>query len=133
MPLPPPLSQPHPVRRAEPTVLMEAQPTAPPAGATQMFRHAVLVSEQPIDGRTELPLEPLSTIGRNPRNMIRLTQSAVSSRHAEIRLTAEGYTLKDLGSANGTFVNGQRITEALLKSGDRILIGTYTFEFRRPS
>jgi pSer/pThr/pTyr-binding forkhead associated (FHA) protein len=44
-------------------------------------------------------------------------------------VTADGYTIKDLGSGNGTLVNEERIEEAALKDGDRICFGTEYFVF----
>ena len=62
-------------------------------------------------------------VGRDTNNEIRLHDTEVSRRHAEFRQTAEGYQLVDVGSANGTFVNGQPIQEVVLRAGDHIQIG----------
>ena len=70
----------------------------------------------------ELPDE-LITIGRAPDNLIVLEDPSVSGRHAEIRLVGAAFHLKDLGSTNGTRVNGTAITEAKLAHGDRIRFG----------
>jgi hypothetical protein len=120
-----------PVTSSQATMLISAQLPAP-AGPTVIFRPAVLVSERPIDRRRELPVEPLTTLGRGVRNQIRLQEPAVSTRHAEIRLTADGYRVYDLKSTNGTFVNGERVDEAPLADGDRLMIGTFAFDFRLP-
>ena len=56
----------------------------------------------------------------------------VSRRHAEIALSEGGYVLKDLGSPNGTFVNGEPVTEHRLKEGDRITMGGQVFVFKAP-
>ncbi|MGF1578714.1 MAG: ATP-binding protein [Gemmataceae bacterium] len=66
---------------------------------------------------------PLLGIGRDAENPIRLHDTEVSRRHAEFVLTEDGYKLKDIGSANGTFVNNIKITEQSLKAGDQIQIG----------
>ncbi len=63
------------------------------------------------------------TIGRAPENSIRLEDNSVSGRHAEIVVVAENCYLKDLGSTNGTNVNGQPVTETQLRAGDRIRFG----------
>lgn len=63
------------------------------------------------------------TIGRAPENSIRLEDSSVSGRHAEIVVVAQNCYLKDLGSTNGTIVNGQPVTETQLRAGDRIRFG----------
>jgi signal transduction histidine kinase len=62
-------------------------------------------------------------IGRDSSNRIKLHDTEVSRRHAEIVRTAEGYRLVDRGSANGTFVNNQSIRDVLLQAGDQIQIG----------
>ena len=55
----------------------------------------------------------------------------VSGRHAEIRLDKGNYTLYDLKSTNGTFVNGERIEQASLKEGDRLGVGRVEFVVTR--
>jgi hypothetical protein len=74
------------------------------------------------------------TIGRMPTNQIVIpNDSQVSGRHAEIRPDAQGYLFSDLGSVNGTFVNGQRLTSNIpyvLKVGDTVRIGQMTFCFQ---
>jgi K+-sensing histidine kinase KdpD len=67
-----------------------------------------------------------STVGRDPSNSIRLHDTEVSRRHAEFEEAAHGYLLRDKGSANGTFVNNERILEVLLSTGDHIQIGQTT-------
>ena len=62
-------------------------------------------------------------IGRDGSNRIKLHDTEVSRRHAEIVRTAEGYRLVDRGSANGTYVNDQSIHDVLLQAGDQIQIG----------
>jgi len=74
----------------------------------------------------EFPLPPDSEIiiGRsNDLDMV-LVEDMVSRRHAKITVDAEQVTIQDLGSTNGTFVNGERIKRAGLTDGDRVLIGT---------
>jgi predicted component of type VI protein secretion system len=68
-------------------------------------------------------VEETYTIGRSPENSIRLDDTSVSGRHAEIAMTAETCYLKDLGSTNGTLVNGQPVKQVQLRAGDRIQFG----------
>lgn len=68
-------------------------------------------------------VEEIYTIGRAPENSIQLEDISVSGRHAEIAVVAGNCYLKDLGSTNGTIVNGQPVTEAKLRAGDRIRFG----------
>jgi len=64
------------------------------------------------------------TIGRSPTNNIFIKDKNVSRVHCQIVVTEKGCVLTDLQSTNGTFVNGERITERLLKVGDEIRVGT---------
>jgi len=78
--------------------------------------------------RRDFPLSPgATTIGRKDDCTIRVPLAAVSRRHAEIFVGAEGATLKDLGAANGTFLNNRRVTEEGLQAGDQIVIGPVVF------
>ncbi len=73
---------------------------------------------------------PRLGVGREAGNAIRLHDTEVSRRHAEFRQNEGGnFTLTDIGSANGTFVNNQRITEAALQAGDHIQIGQTTLVY----
>ncbi len=65
----------------------------------------------------------VATIGRHPDNNVLLTCPSSSGRHAIIKVTDKGVYVQDLGSSNGTRVNGAEIEEALLKDGDRVGFG----------
>ncbi|WMW81646.1 FHA domain-containing protein [Undibacterium cyanobacteriorum] len=69
-------------------------------------------------------------IGRRPSNDIVLDHLAVSGRHAAIDTTSEGSFILDLGSTNGTSVNGQPIKKHLLQDGDIIELGKYRLQFK---
>ncbi|MBC7878676.1 MAG: FHA domain-containing protein [Anaerolineales bacterium] len=63
-------------------------------------------------------------IGREPEVDITIPAPGISRRHAKLTQGADGYTLEDLGSSNGTFVNGAKLTgQRLLKSGDQVRLG----------
>ncbi len=62
-------------------------------------------------------------LGRDPANAIQIHDSEVSRHHAEIRFQEHRHLLIDLGSSNGTYVNGRRITQAELATGDHIQMG----------
>jgi hypothetical protein len=63
-------------------------------------------------------------IGRSSELDMVLIEDMVSRRHASISVSGDEITIADVGSTNGTFVNGEKIKKARLKEGDRILIGT---------
>ncbi len=63
-------------------------------------------------------------IGRSSELDLVLVEDMVSRKHAKVTLGAAGISIADLGSTNGTFVNGEKVRRAQLKEGDRILIGT---------
>lgn len=69
----------------------------------------------------QLGPEPL-LIGRDQQNDVVLDDTRVSRKHAEIRLRLGRYTLYDLQSTNGTYVNGRRVAEVVLNDGDKISI-----------
>ncbi|CCH74004.1 Oxoglutarate dehydrogenase inhibitor (fragment) [Nostocoides australiense Ben110] len=80
-----------------------------------------------IDGDRYPLIGPTTVLGRDTGASIILDDANISRRHCEIRVTADGPHLvariKDLGSTNGTWVNGGRADSLLLKTGDRITIG----------
>jgi len=62
-------------------------------------------------------------LGRDAANNVHLHDTEVSRRHAEVRRSGDQFTVADLKSSNGTFVNGQRIRHHILTSGDQIQVG----------
>ncbi|MEW5854872.1 MAG: FHA domain-containing protein [Myxococcota bacterium] len=84
----------------------------------------------PYVGR-EFPLSrgATATVGRSPDTEIFLDDNMVSRRQATISVEGSGVMLKDLGSTNGTYVNGQRVTEHRLQHGDKIVIGNSMMRF----
>ena len=77
-----------------------------------------------------IPLgEEVITFGRRPESTIVLADPNVSRAHAEIRPQGTGYTLVDLGSTNGTRVNGARVTSHALQDGDEIMFGNTRIRF----
>jgi pSer/pThr/pTyr-binding forkhead associated (FHA) protein len=63
------------------------------------------------------------SIGRDSTSRIRLHDTEISRRHAELRRTDDGFLIADVGSVNGTFVNDVQITESALQPGDRVQVG----------
>ncbi|HSZ62012.1 MAG TPA: FHA domain-containing protein [Terriglobales bacterium] len=70
------------------------------------------------------------TIGRQPDNVFRIDNPAVSGHHARVSAEGDQYVIEDVESFNGTYVNGQRISKVVLKHGDNVTIGKHTIEFR---
>lgn len=82
-----------------------------------------------ISGKYQGGEFPLATqqeivVGRSSELDMVLVEDMVSRRHARIECSDEQIIIEDLGSTNGTFVNGEKIKRAMLKEGDRVLIGT---------
>lgn len=107
-----------------------------PISLPQLERRPVLISLRGELLATPIPLERDNvTIGRALDADIRLNDSKASRLHAQIQIEREGpsgavrFRVKDLGSTNGTLVNGQVIREAYVNDGDKILIGDHLFRF----
>lgn len=69
------------------------------------------------------------SIGRSDANEITLNNSSISGSHCMLKKLEAGYQLKDLGSTNGTRVNGQQITETMLQDRDVVHFGSLEFIF----
>jgi pSer/pThr/pTyr-binding forkhead associated (FHA) protein len=72
---------------------------------------------------------PSTAIGRHPDSDVFLDDITVSRRHVVIDRNVDGYTMRDVGSLNGTYVNKERVDEARLKYGDEVQIGRYRLSF----
>jgi predicted component of type VI protein secretion system len=77
-----------------------------------------------------IAMDPAS-IGRSPQDDIFIDNPAVSFHHARVFFQAGVHYVQDLGSLNGTFLNGVRITQAPLTYGDVITVGKHTVRFAR--
>jgi pSer/pThr/pTyr-binding forkhead associated (FHA) protein len=83
-----------------------------------------------VDVITHELIGDVITIGRAPSNDVVIDDPTVSTQHASLTKSASGYRLKDLGSTNGTQINGVSITDAELKDGAEIRFGYVTGVFR---
>jgi pSer/pThr/pTyr-binding forkhead associated (FHA) protein len=83
-------------------------------------------------GETFRPAGERTLIGRSPECDIFLDDVTVSRRHAELRADEGRFTIRDLGSLNGTFVNRRRIESIDLQDDDEVQIGKYRMTFLRP-
>ena len=72
-------------------------------------------------------------VGRAIASDLAIQDPTVSRRHAELELTGAGLRVRDLGSTNGTFLNGQRVSDAVAMPGSRLAFGKVDFEVREES
>ena len=87
-------------------------------------------TEGPYAGQSlELTTEVV-TLGRDPEVNLFLNDSALSARHAELRFEGDAWRIVDLGSSNGTSLNGAEITSSVLSDGDMVELGGIRFAFR---
>lgn len=96
---------------------------------TEHNEAATVTTPAPADSPAGQEPEAL-TIGRGRENTIMLDDMLVSRRHVRITADSDGLVLEDVGSRNGTYVNGLRVERTHLSEGDRIGIGGSTFEVR---
>jgi pSer/pThr/pTyr-binding forkhead associated (FHA) protein len=84
-----------------------------------------LETSDPSDGSVtfRLPAGSVKTIGRSPGAEFIVDAALVSRLHCQLTATADALQVKDLGSTNGTFVNGKRVKAAELREGDRLSVG----------
>ena len=124
------------LKMRRPTRLSTRRPPLPPAPGSLPFSgwgdvdpHASLpgVDREPTS-RIQLPAARVVKIGRRPDNDIVVHDLGVSKAHAELKMSPTGrYQIFDLGSHNGTYVNGQRVNQAELTEDDIVSIGHATF------
>jgi len=90
----------------------------------------LVVRRGPNSGSRFLLDGELTTAGRHPQSDIFLDDVTVSRRHVEFRRTLDGtFTVSDVGSLNGTYVNRERIDSVALNNGDEVQIGKYRLVF----
>ncbi|MFL5767383.1 MAG: FhaA domain-containing protein [Actinomycetota bacterium] len=109
----------------------EPEPARAQIGVARPARNRAFLAFEDTNGHKEFPLDKDTvTIGRLPASDITIADPGASRSHAEVRATDGGYELVDLGSTNGTMVNGRRVREQPLEDGDRITIGRTVIDFR---
>ncbi len=107
--------------------MVDPQPKAPtspaprPGGRSFVLR---FISGKYQGGEFPLAPEKQILVGRSSDLDMVLVEDMVSRKHARIAMQGDQIWIEDLGSTNGTFVNGEKIKRARLKEGDRVLIGT---------
>lgn len=122
----PPPAPPPEAEVAQTRVFRAPEPEPPPAPAAPPPPRPRVV----LDGRTLELARPVTTLGRSKECDIPVDDASVSRRHAELRVEDGAVWIVDLGSTNGTEVNGARVDRALLRDGDRIVVGQTELRFR---
>jgi len=89
----------------------------------------LVVKRGPNAGSRFLLDSDLTTAGRHPESDIFLDDVTVSRRHAEFYRHGDRFTVRDVGSLNGTYVNRERIEEAALSGGDEVQVGKFRLVF----
>jgi len=98
--------------------------TPPPTNRAAKTYALRFISGKYQGGEFPLPNNKEIVVGRSSELDMVLVEDMVSRRHAKLTVTGDQIFIQDLGSTNGTFVNGEKIKRARLTEGDRILIGT---------
>jgi pSer/pThr/pTyr-binding forkhead associated (FHA) protein len=109
----------------------EAQDEFPfPHDELEAGQGLLLVKRGPNAGSTYLLEEGSTSVGRAPDSDVFLDDVTVSRTHAQIlRRTDGSFAVKDVGSLNGTYVNGEQVDETKLASGDEVQIGMFKLVF----
>jgi pSer/pThr/pTyr-binding forkhead associated (FHA) protein len=102
---------------------MAAVEFVPPGAAT------LLISRGPNSGLKFLLDQPVTTVGRHPRSGVFLDDITVSRRHAELRWANGEVRVVDVGSLNGSYVNGQAVESTILVPGDELQFGKFRLTF----
>ena len=83
----------------------------------------LVILTQGLSGRAHELNVDRTTIGRVEDNLFQIAESSISSHHCEVLLRGSDVVIKDLNSTNGTFINGEQITESVLKPGQTLRLG----------
>ncbi|MEX2394156.1 MAG: DUF3662 and FHA domain-containing protein [Actinomycetota bacterium] len=109
---------------------VEPEPRPQPARRERQGRPTLVLISDDKETKT-LHIERRIRIGRQADNDLVVVDPGVSRHHVEVINENGNCTLHDLGSTNGTYVNGSVVTEHALRDGDRISLGSTVVEFRR--
>jgi dipeptidyl aminopeptidase/acylaminoacyl peptidase len=110
------------------TVSLQAMPTESIA-AGESFAAKLTFETGPFAGRIVALPDTMVTVGRAPDNDLMIGDPATSGRHGRIEVRQGAFWISDLGSTNGTLVNGEPVIEKQLNDGDLIAIGQNTIRF----
>jgi len=84
------------------------------------------------DAGVRIALPPVLLVGRSGHSDLALQDPSLSKLHCRFRITEDGVIVTDLGSTNGTLVNGMSVLQCRLKDGDRVLVGNTLLQFHSP-
>jgi len=103
--------------------------------AAQQAARLVLVfpAETGLETGATFPLAGVMSIGRDPQNSIIFADPSVSAEHAVVEWSREGWRLRDVGSTNGTTLNGKRVDgrAARMRGGEQVAFGAVVLRFER--
>jgi len=100
-----------------------------PADELEPGQALLLVKHGPNAGSTFLVEADSTSVGRSTDSDVFLDDVSVSRRHAELRRGLDGFTIHDLGSMNGTYVNRERVEMTKLAQHDEVQIGRFRLVF----
>lgn len=119
---------PAPAKPPEDSTTPTTHPKQRAAGGPRA-RASVVIVEGPGAGQ-EYPLEKaVSVVGREKGADILLPDATVSRRHVALEVASGAFRLKDLGSTNGTLLNGRKIRESAIRHRDRFQVGNTVLQF----
>lgn len=103
--------------------------TRPPAVAGAGPQAELKIESGPDAGHSHRAADKAVRMGRSPDNDVILRDPATSGHHARLERRGEAFWVVDLGSTNGTFVNGEAVQEKQLNHGDRLTVGQNSVHF----
>ena len=109
-----------------------AATSAPSPTQSAPRAHLVVVdgAESDLPPGTSFPLQRLTSVGRHPANTLAIEEPFISAEHAEVAFDNGRWWVRDLGSTNGTFINGTQVTVATgVRPGDIVQFGRIKLQF----
>jgi hypothetical protein len=96
------------------------------SGRWQIMPKLIIKSGREAGREVELK-EGVNRIGRSPGNDIEIQEPSISGVHCELQVAEIGVSVRDLGSTNGTFINGKQVAKGILQRGDTLMLGEIEF------
>ena len=124
-----PAWQPPPVAPPVPDTMAMPARTQPLAGVSAGPQAELTIESGPDAGHTHRATDQAVRLGRSPDNDVILRDPATSGHHARLERRGDDFWVVDLGSTNGTFVNGESVQEKQLSHGDRLTVGQNSVHF----